>query len=135
SLLNGGGSQARDINASGQVVGFTATNASTYQHAFVYSGGVMSDLGTINGGNSSLSDARAINSSAQIVGTSSWGNWRGPLDPKPLHAILWKNNTKTDLNKLLPNHSAWELTSAEGIDNAGAIVGLGTIGGQSHAFR
>src|SRR5437870_2462836 len=134
TLSGGGGSQARDLNGSGQVVGFSTTDTSRWQHAFLYSGGVMSDLGTVAGGPSSLSDARAINGSAQIVGVSSWAKWTGPLGSTPLHAILWQSGAKTDLNKLLPKNSPWELTGAEGINNAGAIVGSGLINNHTHAY-
>ena len=40
----------------------------------------------------------------------------------------------TDLNTLIPPDSGWELQSAEDINNAGQIVGAGTIHGQHHAF-
>jgi probable HAF family extracellular repeat protein len=46
--LGGGGSEALGINNTDQVVGYAGT-AGGFQHAFLYSGGVMSDLGTLGG--------------------------------------------------------------------------------------
>jgi probable HAF family extracellular repeat protein len=40
----------------------------------------------------------------------------------------------TDLNSLIPAGSGWVLTSARGINDAGQIVGTGTISGVQHAF-
>ena len=57
-----GGGEADGINASGQVVGQNAVD-----HAFLYSNGVMTDLGTFGGTSSA---AYGINSSGQVVGLS-----------------------------------------------------------------
>src|SRR5689334_17742521 len=59
--LSGGFSTANGINNLGQVVG-----QSDY-HAFLYSGGHLTDLGALPGGNYSW--ANAINDNGQIVGT------------------------------------------------------------------
>jgi len=39
-----------------------------------------------------------------------------------------------DLNSLIPAGSGWELQRAAGINDAGQIVGTGTINGQTHGF-
>ena len=131
--LGGPQAEATDINASGQVVGWS-NNKFGSPHAFRSSGGVMTDLKTLsnnltNGNNSS--DANAINDAGQIVGSSLYEytgfSWT-------YHAVLWQNGKINDLNKQLPRGSAWELTWATDINNAGQIVGQGGIGGQSHAF-
>jgi len=49
--LGGSSSYATGINDSGQVVGYSDTAGDAF-HAFLYSGGVMSDLGTLGGVNS-----------------------------------------------------------------------------------
>jgi len=40
----------------------------------------------------------------------------------------------TDLNTLIPKNSGWYLECAQGINDAGDIVGFGTINGSTHAF-
>ena len=50
--LGGGGSEAYGINARGEIVG-TSHTANVTTHAFIFSGGVMRDLGTLPGGGNS----------------------------------------------------------------------------------
>lgn len=99
----------------------------------------MRDLGTTGGYQDSL--ATAINTLGQIVGTltnvvparSSSGTL---VSPATGHAFL-ANSTATsmqDLNQLLPPSSGWELTSASGINDQGAIVGEGIHNGSVHGF-
>jgi probable HAF family extracellular repeat protein len=89
TLPGGASSQAYGINASGQVVG-QAANASGNTHAFLYSGGVMSDLGTLGG---PYSYARGINDSGQIVG---WSYLTTAFSPQ--HAFLYTSGgSMTDL--------------------------------------
>ena len=38
------------------------------------------------------------------------------------------------LNKLIAPNNGWVLGQANGINDAGQIVGYGTIGGQTHAL-
>ena len=71
SLTDLGQGGATAINDSGQVVGwYQSTN-----HAFLYSNGTMSDIGTLGGDCSDFSCANGINASGQVVGYSgSYGN-------------------------------------------------------------
>ena len=125
-----GSSIAHGLNNSGQVVGLgSASNIQSF--AFLYSGGVMSNLGSLNGGSSADSEAFAINSSAQVVGLSTFAGGGGLLNP---HAALWQNGQITDLNKVIAKNSPWVLSKAFGINDTGSIVGQGSIGGQRHAF-
>ena len=39
-----------------------------------------------------------------------------------------------DLNLLIPPNSGWALGTAVGINDLGQITGVGSIGGQSHAY-
>jgi probable HAF family extracellular repeat protein len=100
-------SEATGINNAGQVVGRSTPNGNS--HAFLYSGGVMSDLGTLGG---SYSEATGINNAGQIVGTSYT---TGGLS----RAFLYSNGTMTDLG-ILPSGSG---NYANGINDAGQIVG------------
>ena len=108
--FGGTASGAKGINTSGQVVGASMTS-SNLNHAFLYSGGSMSDLGMLSGG--SESGANGINASGQIVGVSSTSSGYN-------HAFLYSNGTMTDLGTL-PNRTTSE---AFGINASGQVVGV-----------
>ena len=103
------GSEGYAVNASGQVVG-SGTSPSTNEHAFVYSNGKMTDLGTFGG---YTSVALGINSSGWVVGwsdnTFNGGNGR--------QAFLYCNGTMTDLG------TSGNFSQANGINDSGQIVG------------
>ena len=118
-------SWATAINNNGQVVG--QYDNSSY-HAFLYSGGTMTDLGALPG--TASSEAHGINDSGQIVGYC-FNNVNGA----GVDAFIYNNGTMTDLNSLIPANSDWDLINAEGINNNGQIVGYGTNpSGQTDAF-
>jgi probable HAF family extracellular repeat protein len=109
--------QATAINSAGVAVG-VGTSATAVDiennpidHAFLFSNGTVTDLGTL-GGSSSV--ANAINSAGQIVG---WSNIPSNTNP-PSHATLWNSNVSTDLGTLGGNNSF-----AMAINSAGVIVG------------
>jgi probable HAF family extracellular repeat protein len=124
-------SDAFGINADGQVVGVSWTvvdlsggGISATGEAFLYSGGVMTDLGTLGApGNG----ANGINDSGQVVGLSSTTG--GGED-----AFLYSGGTMIDLNSLLPAGSGWQLEDATGINDSGQIVGYGLFDYQPAAF-
>jgi probable HAF family extracellular repeat protein len=64
TLPGGNWSQATAINDKGQIVGYADTASGKF-HAFLYSGGKMTDLGTLGG---DYSQASGINNNGQIVG-------------------------------------------------------------------
>jgi probable HAF family extracellular repeat protein len=109
---------ASDINASGQVVGYSVGHAFLYPDSNVQ----MQDLGTLGG---SLSYAYGINDSRQVVGTSNTTD-NGNGAP---HAFLYSDGQMQDLNDLIPADSGWHLREARAINNSGQIVGEGTING------
>jgi probable HAF family extracellular repeat protein len=127
-----GGSQSRafGINSSGQTVGSSFTAFDVAQHAFRSSPNgqaiVLTDLGTLGG---TFSEAIAINSFGMVVGDSSYS----PGQTTPVHAFIYDTQMR-DLNSLIPPSSGWALGSATGINDLGQITGVGTLGGQSHAF-
>ena len=113
-LLPGGGiySYATAINNSGQIVGYAQT-ASGMHHAFCYTGGKMTDLGTLPGGIQSV--AYGINDIGQIVGVSYDASLMG-------HAFLYSKGKMTDRHLPGGNESV-----AYSINNKGQIVGWSKI--------
>ena len=95
--LGGTTSDAYGINASGQVVG-VSTTSNGYSHAFLYSGGSMTDLTPLEGFSLS-SYALGINDSGQVVGWNDfqWGQPEG---------FLYSGGSMTDLGSLLANGSS-----------------------------
>jgi probable HAF family extracellular repeat protein len=127
TLDSGPVSAATAINDSGQVVGFSITSSYRSIEAYLWEEGVgMSRLGTLGGNWSSAED---INNLGQIVGISSKA-----ANVQDSYAVLWEGSVMSDLNSLIPEDSGWLLTNAQGINDAGQIVGAGYINDQFHAF-
>lgn len=122
STLGGNRSGGSAINATGQVTGFSLTSNND-THAFLYSNGTMKDLGTLGG---TYSEGKAINDQGQVVGFSSLSGTEGPTD----RAFLYFNSTMLDLNTLIDPSSGWVLHTANGINDAGQIVGNGLLQGE-----
>src|SRR3989442_3186394 len=99
-------------------------------HAFLWQNGVLTDLGTLPGGNDS--SANVINARGWIAGGSTTGEI-DPLTGGPVfHAVLWKNEI-IDLGTLGGNESG-----SNYVNNEGQVVGTSTIntvlGPQTHPF-
>ena len=132
--LGGTTSSATAINASGWVVGYSATAGDAASHAFLWRHGVMTDLGTLPGGTSSR--ANAINDRGQVVGSSD------ALTPSPSaagdvvapQAFLYSGGKLIDIDPdTQPSYppGSW----AYGINNAGQVVGdVLAPSGDSRAF-
>ena len=105
---------ATGINNAGQVVGSFYT-ASWQSHAFLYSGGVMQDLGTLGGSHSA---ALAINDNGQIIG---WAQTPTMYS----HAFLANpGQAMQDLGTLCDNsYGSAGHSRATGINKSGQIVG------------
>lgn len=102
-MLSGANSaKVSDINKSGQIVGTSAN------HAFLWSNGVMTDLGTLGGG---VSMAYSINDSGVVVGEAATSS-------SEMHAFVWQNGVMKDLGV------AGETSAARGINSKGDIVGV-----------
>jgi probable HAF family extracellular repeat protein len=123
--------QPEAINASGQVTGFSYTPTVITQpcghykpprtcsfhpqHAFLYSNGTMTDLGSL-GGPSQGSTGFAINSSGQVAGLAATAT------AGVVHAAWWTGTTTVDLGALAPL-SAGSWSAAFGINDSGQLAG------------
>jgi probable HAF family extracellular repeat protein len=112
--MEGTRSWAQCISGTGQVAGWVRPATGAW-HNFVYSGGVMQDLGTLGAGGG---EALGINRSGQIVGHNMDG------------AFLY-DSTGTHPLGSLGGHTS----GAIGINDAGQVVGAATTAeGVGHAF-
>ncbi|GAB3447041.1 hypothetical protein NX773_11440 [Massilia solisilvae] len=114
------GSWASDINAYGQVAGTMLVSGGS--HAFLFSGGTLTDIGTLGG---SSSEAARMNDYGQVVGRSSTADasWA---------PFIYSGGAIAQVQG--PN-----LRDVQGINNAGAVTGTAWIpdvgdGGEWHAY-
>ena len=116
-------SEAGDINNSGQIAGYAQT--SSRDHAFLYSGGTMIDIGASLPSGMGNSYAYSLNEAGRIAGTgynNGWTSW---------HAFYYDGVNTIDLGTFGGQNS-----SALSINNSNVIVGYYTLsGGFDHAFR
>jgi probable HAF family extracellular repeat protein len=102
------------INDAGDVVGLLEPVAPTpnSNHAFLFSGKTLIDIGSIDGAPGSVTIPTGINSHQQIVG-SAWA-----ASTLRQRAFLYQNGVMTDIGTLAGGYSG-----AAGINNHGHIVG------------
>jgi probable HAF family extracellular repeat protein len=105
--------RAFGINQSGAVTGDSHVTGTT-AHAFIYSGGIMVDIGTLGGVNST---GLAINNGGQVTGASD-------VSAGASHAFLYGGGAMTDLGTL-PGFT-------ESVGNA--INDLGQVAGHSYSL-
>lgn len=129
--LGGQSSYAYDINNRGEIIGMAEFRPNyPVSHPFLWKDGTMTDLTSADGRSINVTD---INDRGRIVGTVQTSG-------SSYNAVLLKDGTMTDLNKLLPANSGWELTEPHSlynyhINNKGQIVGVGRFNGEDgHAF-
>lgn len=124
-------SEALAINNKEQIVG-SANIAPDFEpdgndrHAFLYDNGVMKDLGTMGGRDST---ANSINDKGQVAGTSDIA----PFDSGQQRAFIY--TAKKGMRSLgtLPNGAS---TRANGINNHGEVVGVSlSPSGRAFVYR
>ncbi len=115
--MGGSQSHAFSINDSGLIVGDSNLSGDTAEHAFLYSNGTMTDLGTFGG---IYSFAYAINSSGQITGTSTdtAGAYHGYLLSPPNSDL----SAAADMGSL-----GGTQTAGLAINTSGQVVGFSTV--------
>jgi probable HAF family extracellular repeat protein len=117
--------EAAGISASGEVAGTGTLWIGTggYVRGFRWNG-AMADLGTLLGNQAGpQSSATAISPGGRIVGWS--------YGPNGLSAFLWQDGTMLDI------HSLGVMSSAQGVNDAGQVVGqfvIDTTTWETHAF-
>ena len=127
--LGGDYSSAYAVNDAGQIVGQASTASNAAVHAALWSGGSVQDLGDLGSG---VSSAFAINfRGTQIVGSAEVPSTSGFV---AYHAFVWSGGAMQDLNDLIPQGTGWVLEEADGINDAGQIIGWGTRNGEVHGF-
>lgn len=109
----GWGSYARAINEAGDVVGRLIPTVG--DGAFLYSHGVLTELGALPGENASI--ALGLNDKTQVVGVS----FTSPISSTE-HAFLYSGGVMRDIGSLAGGN-----TSATGINDAGDIVGQSVL--------
>ena len=119
--LGGSSSYAHAVNELGEVTGFVnyGTAGTT---GFYYDGTTTHALDLLAGGNRGY--GADINDAGLIVGGSN-------MTGGDYHALLYDTGLDAlyDLNDLIDPASGWELRGAVGINNAGQIIGYGTLNG------
>jgi probable HAF family extracellular repeat protein len=114
-------SAAQAINDSGQMVGFYSTADEASIRAFLYDGGLVTDIGTFGG---VVSDATDINSIGEVVGQASMAGGG-------MRAFKYSSGALANLGTLGGGGS-----TAYGINDLGDVVGVSSLAGNtvSHAF-
>jgi probable HAF family extracellular repeat protein len=142
TLPGGTASGGYGINNAGQVTGYSfTTNGPTGflgDHAFLYSGGSISDLGVLGGAASyggAASGGYGINNSGEVTGSS------GITNGSATHAFLYSDGSMYDLHTLGDPSQEGMLggptSHGYGINNSGQVTGDSNISNNSsatHAF-
>jgi probable HAF family extracellular repeat protein len=126
--LGGDNAAANAINERGHVVGYSGIATDPDQsHAFLWSGGVMRDIGASP--DFSSTNALSINSHGDIVG-SGMGIADGAA-----HALRFVDGQVVSLETEVDELDDWKLEYARSINEDGVIVGNGTRADGIHGFE
>lgn len=124
-LAAGDSSLATAISSNGEIAGTDGNKAENW--AVTWQNGVMSRLPQVPG--APVLFVNGVNSSGVVTGIiSEFGGFA-------THAAAWIGGKAIDLNTLLPANSGWVLSEANGINDSGQIIGIGTYHGVSTPFE
>jgi probable HAF family extracellular repeat protein len=114
--LDGGdpSSTAYAVNSRGDIAG-TSAITQRLTHGFVVHAGVMTDIGTLPGGQATF--ASGINDRGHVVGVAGAANGAS-------HAFIWRRGHMTDLT---PADGSADFTNATAINNHDTVVGFGHL--------
>ena len=115
--LGGPSTVAEDINASGQVVGYSDTSAGV-RRAVRWNGAAATDLGTLGGPGST---AHKINDAGQVLGYAD-------VASGDEHLVVWNGTVPTDVTVLVGTSRF----RAADINEAGTMVGLSIFGDSAY---
>lgn len=120
--LGGSYSEAFAINAQNQVTGISSNTGDTQFRGFIWQPGqAMVDLGTLTA-TSTHTAGVDINNQGDVVGYSTTAGGGAK------RAIVRKTGTTlADLNGLILPNTGWVLSEARAVNDAGQIVGIGTL--------
>jgi len=128
------------VNNGGAVVG-EALNG-PYINGFVYFKGLVTNVGTLDGGHNS--HAYSINDGRDVVGVADAPYQDVCFDYETLQPVqcvnfsyqgfLFKDGVMTDLRDLVGRNSGWDALYAFDINNRGQITGYGLRSGRFRAF-
>ena len=113
--LGGSSLSAYGLNAAGQIAGDSYTAGDVTDHAFIYSGGLSTDLGTLVGGTYSI--GYALNNVGQVSGEAD-------VADGSTHTFLSGATNLLDLGTL---GGTWSSPTA--MNDAGQVVGSSTLAG------
>jgi len=99
------------------VAGYSFTAGDAESHAFLYSNGLLLDLGDLGGYDSY---ATGINEAGNVVGASNLGGGLGGY-----HAFLYSGGLMQDLNDLIDPTLGWSISYAGDINDKGQIAARG----------
>jgi probable HAF family extracellular repeat protein len=132
TLGSGMESAALSVNNAGEVVGFSTYDTTpansfvgAHTHAFIWDKGIMRDLGTLGGPDSSPSGGCNNQRSGLVAGQSNTNSTANDTTGVPTqHAFLWQNGAMTDIPTL-----GGTFAQSQCANNEGQVIGQSSLPG------
>ena len=125
------------VSDTGVAAGWKSNNEDTWGNAFLFDGTSITELPHVPG--KWYGHARGVNASQQVVG---WGFGQWVYYPccgnlavyTILSGYVWDGSTMLLLDQTIDAQAGWTLRTADAINDAGRIVGTGTLAGVSRPY-